>query len=307
MRFSIMDNVLIKPWLLQVVRVVFTTLAILVVLFAVRALWRRYQVEPVTRDGKVLADVVPVAADVAGLITEVRVHDNQQVSKGQVLVVIDPSRYLLAVAQAKASEGNQRAALAEAVREDRRNRAMPDVVASEMIQQGQAKVEQLRMMLAEAVAARQLAELNLQRTAIRAPVSGNVANMTLQPGIYLTVGKPALALVDTSSLRVEGYFEETKLPHIHLNERASIHLMGVHGEIRGHVQSIASAIEDRERTSDAAKLADVNPSFTWVRLAQRIPVRIAIDYVPSNIRLVPGQTATVEVLASGARPSVLSW
>ena len=302
-----MDNALIKPWALHALRVVFTVLAIAAFLLTVRALWLRYQVEPITRDGKVVADVVPVASDVAGLITEVRVHDNEPVRAGQVLLLVDPSRYTLALAQAQATVGSARAALVQAMREDQRNRSMSHVVASELIEQGQTRVEQLRMSLAQATTARDLAQLNLDRTVVKAPVSGNITNMTLQPGIYLTVGKPALALVATPSMRVEGYFEETKLQGIHINDRASIHLMGVPGEIRGHVESIASAIEDRERTGDAARLANVNPAFTWVRLAQRIPVRIAIDDVPSNIRLVPGQTATVAVQSPGGRRSLLPW
>ncbi|XRD86219.1 efflux RND transporter periplasmic adaptor subunit [Dyella acidisoli] len=292
---------------MKIVRALCTLLAIAVLLFAVRALWIRYQVEPVTRDGKVLADVVPVATDVAGLITEVRVHDNQMVQQGQVLLVIDPSRYVLVLQQAQANLGGQRAALAEAEREDRRNRSMSNVVASEVIEQGQAKVEELRMTVAQAIAARDLARLNLDRTQIKAPVSGEVANVTLQPGIYLTVGKPAIALVDAASTRVEGYFEETKLQRVHIGDRVSIHLMGVSGEIRGHVDSIASAIQDRERTGDIAKLADVNPAFTWVRLAQRIPVRIAIDDVPKGIRLVPGQTATVVVHSADEPRGLLPW
>jgi multidrug resistance efflux pump len=302
-----MGNALIKTWSMKIARALFTLLAIAVLLFAVRGLWIRYQVEPVTRDGKVLADIVPVAVDVAGLITDVRVHDNQVVRQGQVLLVIDPSRYALALRQAQANLGSQQAALAEAEREDRRNRSMSNVVASEVIEQGQTKLEQLRMAVAQATAARDLAQLNLDRTQITAPVSGEVANVTLQPGIYLTVGKPALALVDTPSLRVEGYFEETKLQRIHIGDRASIHLMGVPGEIRGHVESIASAIEDRERSGDMANPADVNPAFTWVRLAQRIPVRIAIDDVPKGIRLVPGQTATVVVHSHGAPLGLLPW
>lgn len=302
-----MDKPLIKPWLLKLLRLFFTLLAIAALLLAVRALWLRFQVEPVTRDGKVLADIVPVAADVAGLITEVDVHDNQAVQKGQVLLVIDRSRYTLALQEAQANVGSLRAALTEAMREDQRNRAMSNVVASEVTEQGQTKVEQLRMNLAQATAARDLAQLNLDRTIIRAPVSGKVTNMTLQPGIYMTVGKAALALVDTNSLRVEGYFEETKLQRIHLNDHVSIHLMGVPGAIHGHVESIAAAIEDRERSGDIAKPADVNPAFTWVRLAQRIPVRVAIDEVPSGIRLVPGQTATVIVHSSSTRQDLLSW
>ncbi|AIF48864.1 membrane protein [Dyella japonica A8] len=292
---------------MKIVRALFTALAIAGLLLAVRALWIRYQVEPVTRDGKVLADIVPVAADVAGLITQVCVQDNQPVQQGQVLLVIDPSRYALALQQAQASLGSLRIALAQAEREDARNRSMSNVVAAEVIEQGRMKVEQLRLSVTQAVAARDLAQLNLDRTVVRAPVSGKVTNMTLQPGIYLTVGKAALALVNTPSLRVEGYFEETKLQRIHLNDAVAIHLMGVPGTLRGHVESIAAAIQDRERAGDIARPADVNPAFTWVRLAQRIPVRVAIDSVPQGIRLVPGQTATIDVLSPGPRREFLPW
>ncbi len=122
-----------------------------------------------------------------------------------------------------------------------------------------------------------------------------VSNVGLRPGTYLTAGKGAMALVSNESLRVEGYFEETKLPGIHVANPASVYLMGVVTAIHGHVQSIAGCVQDREREGGDAQLANVNPSFTWVRLAQRIPVRIAIDSVPAGVRLVPGQTASVEI------------
>jgi RND family efflux transporter MFP subunit len=279
----------------NIVRTLVTALLILVILAAIYALWLRYQVDPLTRDGKVRADIVMVAADVGGLVTDVFVHDNETVKKGQVLVVIDRPRYQLALEQARANLANQQAALAEAIREDRRNRSMPDVVAQEATEQGGARLDELRAAVAQAVAARDLAQLNLERTLVRAPVDGTVSNVDLQPGIYLTVGKAVLALVYDRSLRVEGYFEETKLPAIHIGDPASIYLMGIANEIKGHVESIAGGVQDRERAGGEAQLANVNPSFTWVRLAQRIPVRIVIDDVPPGLRLVPGQTATVEV------------
>ena len=272
-----------------------TLFVILVVLAGIYALWLRYQVEPVTRDGKVRADMVPVAADVSGLVTAVKVADNQKFRKGDVLFIIDRPRYRLALEQAEANVTSQRTALAQAVREDRRNRAMPEVIAAEVIEQGSARVEGLRATIGQAVAARDLARFNLERTVVRAPVDGTVSNMSLQPGVYLTAGKAALALVYDHSLRVEGYFEETKLPAIRVGDRASIYLMGVADEIEGHVQSIAGGVEDRERVGTDGQLANVNPSFTWVRLAQRIPVRVTIDRIPANVRMIPGQTATVVV------------
>src|SRR5690606_35222661 len=201
-------------------------------------------------------DMVPVAADVSGLVTEVRVADNQAVKKGEVLFVIDRPRYRLALEQAEAAIASDRVALAQAVREDRRNRAMPDVIAAEAIEQGRARAEGLRASLGQAVAARDLARFNLERTLVRAPVDGTISNLSLQPGVYLTAGKAALALVYNRSMRVEGYFEETKLPAIRVGDRASIYLMGVADEIGGHVQSIAGGVEDRERAGVDGQLAN---------------------------------------------------
>ena len=276
-------------------RSIATLFVILVILGGIYALWQRYQVDPVTRDGKVRADMVPVSADVAGLVTEVRVVDNQSVRKGDVLFVVDRPRYQLALEQADATLMNKRASLAQSVREDRRNSAIREVIAAETVEQGRTRTYELRAGVAQAVAARNLARFNLERTLVRAPVDGVVTNTTLQPGVYVVVGKPALALVYGKTLRVEGYFEETKLPAIQVGDQASIYIMGVADEIHGRVHSIAGGIEDRERGGTDGQYADVNPSFDWVRLPQRIPVRIEIENKPANVRLIPGQTATVVI------------
>jgi multidrug resistance efflux pump len=278
------------------VRTFGTVVLIGVTLLAMQALWRRYQIAPITRDGKIRADVVHVATDVAGLITEVHVRDNEYVRKGQVLVVMDRPRYELALQQAEAALESQQAVLAQAEREDRRNHAMANLVATEVVEQGSARVDELKAALAKAIAARDLAKLNLERTAVRAPVDGFVSNMTLQAGIYLSAGATVSALVYKESTRIEGYFEETKIPAIHIGDPVVAYLMGVADPIRGHVESISAGVADRERSDSGPALANVNPSFQWVRLAQRIPVRIAIDVIPKGLQLIVGQTATVEVL-----------
>jgi multidrug resistance efflux pump len=278
------------------VRTLGTLFLVAVILLAMQLLWERYQVQPITRDGKVRADIVHVATDVAGLITEVLVHDNEFVRKGAVLVVMDKPRYQLALQQAEAEVASQQAVLAQAEREDRRNHAMSNLVSTENVERGHARVEELKAALAKAIAARDLAKLNLERTAVRAPVDGYISNMTLQAGIYLQRGATVSALVYKQSTRIEGYFEETKIPAIHIGDPVIAHIMGVANPIRGHVESISAGVADRERSDDGPALANVNPSFTWVRLAQRIPVRIAIDAVPDGVRLIVGQTTTVEVL-----------
>lgn len=273
-----------------------TVVLIGVTLLAMQSLWERYQVAPVTRDGKVRADIVHVATDVAGLITEVLVRDNEYVRKGQLLIVVDRPRYELALRQAEAAVESQQAVVDQAEREDRRNHKMSSLVATEVVEQGSARVDEQKAILAKTIAARDLAKLNLERTAIRAPVDGYISNMTLQAGIYLTAGATVTALVYKDSTRIEGYFEETKIPAIHVGDPVVAYLMGVADPVRGHVESISAGIADRERSDNGPALANVNPSFQWVRLAQRIPVRIAIDSVPTGLKLIVGQTVTVEVL-----------
>jgi multidrug resistance efflux pump len=285
-----------KTILTQSGRVAVTAVVVVIALFASQWLWIHYREDPWTRDGRVRADVVQVAPDVAGLVTQVAVKDNQSVRKGQLLFVIDQPRYAIALRQAEAAVAGARADLAEAQREDQRNRALGQLVGAEAREQGATRVSQAQAALNQALASLDNARLNLARTKVSASVDGMVTNLELRPGDYLNVGRPALALVDTGSLRVEGYFEETKLPRIHVGDRVSVRLMGEPTLLYGHVQGIAAGIEDRERGPSGNLLPNVNPTFNWVRLAQRIPVRVTLDDPPPDIRLISGRTATVTVL-----------
>ena len=285
-------------------RVAVTLMVVALAGFAGQRLWAHYEQDPWTRDGRVRADVVQVAPDVSGLVTSVLVRDNQQVTVGTPLFEVDRPRYRLAVAQAQAAVAAQQVQLAQARREARRNQSLGDLVAGEVREQSMAKVAQLDASLAQARTALDTARLNLARTMVRASVAGTVTNLELRPGDYASAGHPEFAIIDRSSLHIIGYFEETKLPRIHVGDPVQIRLMGEKSTIAGHVQSIAGGIEDRDRNSGANLLANVNPTFSWVRLAQRIPVRITIDRLPAGIALVVGRTATVEILppAAPARP-----
>jgi multidrug resistance efflux pump len=156
--------------------------------------------------------------------------------------------------------------------------------------------------VAEAKNARDVAALNLERTRVVAPLDGRLSDLSLRPGNYVAPGKPVLALVDTGSLRIEGYFEETKLPQVHIGQRATVRLMGESRTLTGHVTSIASAIEDHDRSASPNGLPAINPNFSWVRLAQRVPVRIALDNPPADVALISGRTATV-TLDQGSKSS----
>lgn len=277
-------------------RVGITLLATAGALFAGWQLWRHYEIDPWTRDGRVKAHVVQVAPDVTGQVTKVYVHDNQQVKAGDVLFDIDRARFELALRQAQAAQQAAQAALYQAEREARRNVQLDELVAQETREQGQSHLEQARAALAQAEVARDTARLNLERTRVVSVVNGFVTNLDLHAGAYVSASHPVMALVDRQSFYVEGYFEETKLPAIHLGDRVTVSLMGADQKLTGHVDSFAEGISDRDRSVGSNMLPNINPTFNWVRLAQRIPVRVALDPVPAGVRLVAGQTATVQVL-----------
>jgi len=266
-----------------------------------RWLWIRYNDEPWTRDGRLRADVVLVSPDVNGLVTNIDVRDGQTVRAGQTLFVIDRSRYQLVLAQAEAVIAADEANLSEAEREARRNKTLGNLASTEQTQGTDAKVLALRAELDGARVSEQTARLNLERTIVKATVNGVVANLELEPGDFASAGRQVLALVNTDSFYADGYFEETKLPTIRVGDRATVHLMGTDKDLNGTVESIAVAIEDRERGASGSELANVNPTFSWVRLAQRIPVRIRLDRVPSDIRLISGRTATISIVVPDGR------
>jgi RND family efflux transporter MFP subunit len=283
-------------------RVAVTLAVVAVAVIGARWLWKHYNVEPWTRDGRVRADIVQVSPDVSALVTEVRVKDNQSVREGDVLFVLDRPRFELALRQAEASVAAAEVSLAQAKRENQRNRNLKDLATTEQVEEGQSKVDQLVAQLNSARVQRDLARLNLDRTTVHAPVNGIVTNVELRPGDYASAGRQVLALVDSDTIHVDGYFEETKLPRIRVGDRALVHIMGIKAGLRGTVESIDAGIEDRERSSSSTDLANVNPTFSWVRLAQRIPVRIKLDPTGGDIRLIAGRTATVSIVDPPGRP-----
>ncbi|WP_408590426.1 HlyD family secretion protein [Novosphingobium sp.] len=321
--------VTINPRLRQGVQLAATTGLVVAAAVSGYLLFRHYESDPWTRDGRVRAEVVQVAPDVSGLVTQVFVAPDQHVHKGEPLFEIDPARFRLAlrdaealvgradaaVARASAAITRARAVLGESRREAGRNRSLGELVAAEVTEQSETKVADGQAALAEAQAAladaqaqsaqarnaRDVARLNLARTRVVAPIDGQLSDIALRPGNYVSPGKPVLALVDGASLRIEGYFEETKLAHVHLGQRATIRLMGEGRALDGHVTSIAGAIADHDRTGSTDMLPAINPSFSWVRLAQRVPVRIALDHPPADVRLVVGRTATVTLAQEPAR------
>jgi multidrug resistance efflux pump len=277
---------------------IFVTVALVVAASAIGwRMWDYYFAEPWTRDGILRADVVGISTDVSGLVFEVDVHDTQAVRKGDLLFRIDPDRFTLALKQAQEDAAQKNATFQEADREAKRLLSLTTIsVSTEQQQQATAVAIETAAAYRDAVAARDVAQLNLERSEVRATVNGVLTDLSLRPGDYVTAGAPIAALVDSDSFYVQGYFEETKLPRIHPGDRATVQLMGTSELLQGRVVGIAGGVFDRQRGIGRSLLPNINPTFTWVRLAQRVPVRVQLDAVPPTIQMVAGRTATVIIL-----------
>ncbi|WP_337058566.1 HlyD family secretion protein [Pseudomonas sp. USHLN015] len=279
----------------RIISVGATLLILALAVTLVHQLWQHYMESAWTRDGRVRADVINIGPDVAGLVVEVPVRDNQAVKAGDVLLRIDPSHYALAVSEAEAEVDAARAELDMRRLNARRRADMDDLVVSRESREDASHIASgAEARYRRALARRDAARLDLERTEVRAPVDGYVTNLNVYRGDYARTGQASMALVDGQSFYVNGYFEETRLPRIHVGAKVEMRLMS--GErLLGHVDSIARGIYDRDNPESRELVADVNPTFNWVRLAQRVPVRIHLDEVPEGLALSAGMTCTVVV------------
>lgn len=328
----------------SVLRFLITAAVVVVAVLLGRALWQHYLYSPWTRDGRVRAEVVRIAPDVSGLVTDVAVIDNQHVRKGELLFRIDPARYGYAVAKAqadlasakaraRAAGANINAALASAAArkaeydkrssQARRREQLGNIISREARSDAEASAtsaraswrqaqaggnqataarEEATAAVEQALVALDQARLDLDRTRVRAPTDGYVTNFKVRVGDYASAGSPRLALIDSHSYYIYGYFEETKLPQLHVGDPVDIRLMAGSVRLKGSITGIARGITDHDDPTGNELLADVSPTFSWVRLAQRVPVRIAIDtaHLPKDTFLAAGMTATVEVLPRGS-------
>lgn len=286
----------------RIISVGATLLILVLAVTLVRTLWQHYMDSPWTRDGRVRADVINIAPDVAGLVVEVPARDNQRVEAGDLLLRIDPTHYQVAVKQAEARVAARKAALAMRKVNAERRADMDDLVVSRESREDAGHLAAgARAEYQQALAALDAAKLDLARTEVRAPVAGYITNLNLYKGDYVQRGEASMALVDEGSFYVNGYFEETRLPHIRVGDRAELRLMGGQ-RIQGQVDSIARGIYDRDNPQSRELIADVNPTFNWVRLAQRVPVRIRLGEVPEDVLLAAGMTCTVVIGEEGRAP-----
>jgi multidrug resistance efflux pump len=293
----------IKPRI-RVVPILITLGTVAAAILLAWATWQVYMGSPWTRDGTVRAYVVTMAPEVAGRIVKLPVADDQFVHKGDVLFEIDPADYRIALEQAQAQAKRDGAALDYARENQNRQATLAKEgwATTDIYQQTTSTLHQSEGVVALDKAAVAKAQLDLSRTVIRSPVNGYVTNLLAQFGDYASVGQKLISVVDTDSFWVDGYFEETSLGRIHEGDPATVKLMGYSQLARGHIGGVARGINVPNAQPDQAGLASVNPIFTWVRLAQRVPVRIHIDQVPAGVRLVAGMTATVQIDPSPRTP-----
>lgn len=291
----------------SLIRAGFTLMIVVVAGWLVDALWHAYVLAPWTRDGRVSAQIVRMAPEVSGSIVEVAVSDDQYVKQGEVLYRIDAASFALALAQAEARLAAVTASLHQKVDDARRRQKMENFVPAEEAQRANQAVVVAQAEQRSAQVDVDKARLDLARTVLRAPVDGYVTHLRLNKGDYAAVGQPNIVLVAASSFWITGYFEETKLQRIQPGAAAQIRLMGVGKAVPGRVASIGRGITDVNQQADTQGLPRVEPSFSWVRLAQRIPIRVEFESLPNDIVLVAGMTGSIEVVMPESESSPRGW
>ncbi|OMP92600.1 efflux RND transporter periplasmic adaptor subunit [Raoultella terrigena] len=287
-----------------------TLLIVALAIIAAWLVWNYYTQSPWTRDGKVRAEQVGITPQVSGSILQLNVRDNQLVKAGEVLFTIDDTPYRIALLDAQAQLAKTRAELAKAkvaqskAASDaaRRRDLSRNVISAEDLESAgtalstaNAVLEAAKAVTGVAQASLEHAQWQLSQTVIKAPVDGWVTNLSTRVGDYASVGRPLFALVDSHSFYVIGYFEETKLRHIRAGDSAEVILYSSKQKLQGHVSSIGRAIVDQSVESGTGLVADIKPNIPWVRLAQRVPVRIELSGLPPEITLISGTTCTVSI------------
>lgn len=258
--------------------------------------WNYYMQSPWTRDGKIRAEQVDITPQVSGSILTLNVKDNQFVKAGDELFQIDPTPWKIAVMNAQAKLAKAQSDLSRASHEVERRRGLSqNFISAEDLDTVNIALKVAQANFDAAKAEQEHARWQLAQTTVKAPVDGWITNLTTRIGNYATVGHPVFALIDSHSFYVVGYFEETKLRHIHEGDRADVVLYSDDRKLQGHVSSIGRAIHDQSLATDGNLVADIKPTIPWVRLAQRVPVRIELDALPADTVLVAGTTCTVSI------------
>ena len=281
----------------QPLRILVTVVLVILALLAGNWVWNYYLYAPWTRDGKVRAEIITLSPDVSGWVRELHIRDDQAVQQGDPLFRIDDIRYRATLARAEAQLLHEQESLrlAEHQYERRKRLHAGNSISREELDSARIEAQLAAANVALAKAELASARINLERTSVEAPADGTIVNLTLQQGNFVNQGTPVVSMVKAGSFYVTGYFEETKLPMVNVGQRATVVLMNGARKLRGKVTSVGQAIANANTQTDGQLLPQVQQTFNWVRLAQRIPVHIELDHIPDDILLAAGMTATVRL------------
>jgi RND family efflux transporter MFP subunit len=279
----------------KLLRIGLTLLVVAAAAVAGTWVWDYYLYSPWTRDGRIRADVITIAPDVSGWVTGVNVKNNQAVSKGAPLFTIDDIRYRAELAESEARLAQERSAWDLAKHQYERRQLMSDrqSISEESLEAYRIRAESAKASYQLAEAELNTARIDLKRTNVLAPETGIVNNLTLRQGNYASRGDAVLSLIKNDSFYVTGYFEETKLQMVRVGQKARITLLSGGEKLTGEVVSIARGIADSNTSSDNQMLPQVQQAFNWVRLAQRIPVEVALDPIPEDVNISAGMTVSI--------------
>ena len=277
------------------------TLIALVAWYAYQS-FEEYLSNPWTRDGQVRGHVIQIAPRVSGMVTRIAVIDNQSVQTGDLLFEIDSEPYEIAIAQAEANLDRARIASNAARIEYDRLRDIfkkdPGAVSQKDLNLREAKYQESLSQIDVVTETLRSAKLNLGYTQVRAPVDGYVSNVDFQVGTQAVANSPILALVDSNSFWVFGYFRESQIGKFKIGDTARVTLMAYpDSPLDGRVESLGWGIAPSDGNTGFNLLPSIKPVFQWIRLAQRIPVRIRLEHVPEDVELRFGLTASVMVMA----------
>lgn len=278
-------------------RISLTVVVVILAILAGHWIWQHYLYSPWTRDGRVRAHVITIAPDVSGWVIELNVKDNQAVSKGDVILKVDDARAQTQVEQLAAQVESNQYALELAQHQYQRRQELSQkgqLVSDETTESARIQVKRAEATLKLSQAELKAAQLDLERSEVRAPQDGYIVNLSLREGNYVNRGTPVLSLVQKDTLYITGYFEETKLQLIHEGQTAKITLMNGNQPLSGTVSSIGKAIANGNTNSNSQLLPQVQQTFNWVRLAQRIPVDIQLDPF-DGVQLSAGMTVSIRL------------
>jgi multidrug resistance efflux pump len=284
-----------------------TGAVVLVAVAAAAIKYWDYLANPWTRDGQVRAQVIQITPRVSGPIVDLPIRDNQLVKAGDLLFKIDPRTFQAAVGQARADLRQAQAEAENAREEADRDRAIRKrdrgAISQQTLERKENAQRQAEASVEGAQAKLTAAELDLEFTQVTAPVDGYVTNLNLRLGSQAVANQPALALIDINSFWVHGYFRESHIAGIGAGDRAVVTLMSYPDHpLEGRVDSLGWGIYQDDGSTGANLLPDINPTFQWIRLAQRVPVRVHLNGLPDDVQLRVGTTASVLVM-NGSRDS----